>query len=589
MGEREAQGALTPGQAKGRAPASLTVVIAALIGLGYLVHLRAWTFACDDAFISFRYAQNLGEHGALVYNLDPLERVEGYTNFLWVLILAAGAGLGLAPDRLAPLLTGAAGLASLALIALIGAQLRRHLAPLEHAKPERAPSSWRDLQPLDLLAPALLAAVPEFVVWGSGGLETSFALALGLAAIWAWLDARIELAAIFAALAGLTRPDALSWIACFGLGWLGVAAVRRWRTRGALELAALPWKRLAVALGIFAALIGGHALFRRLYYGQWLPNTWAVKQHGALLRERWGLGYLRFWVDRLRLPTLVPLVVLLRPRHLVLLAPCAAVVAYAWSVGGDFMAYGRFLLPATALLALLVGWLLAETHDELARRWPGRAWLAALVWAAPAALGLGYQLARVPARVAEDRDHAHLHLTYGDDGRPTPDTPGFEGVRAMDRFAAVRLAAGEELAERVPPDTWITVGAAGALPYASRLPAYDAYGLVDPGVLGAAEPLVDRRARPGHQLYAPLAYMLGREPDLMCHIGWEAALAPTSRDARRRAGPGWAWACVSTGPIPPRHLDPHADPSADDTSRYYCCLRPRDRFEDLDPERGDAP
>jgi arabinofuranosyltransferase len=148
----------------------------------------------------------------------------------------------------------------------------------------------------------------------------------------------------------------------------------------------------------------------------------------------------------------------------------------------------------------------------------------------------------------------------------------------MDRFARIRLVAGARLRELVPPDTWISVGAAGALPYASNLPAFDAYGLVDPSVLEHAEPDAGPRARPGHQLHAPLARVLAREPDLMCHIGWDAERPPTRADARRRAGPGWAWACVETGPIP----DPHGETGTLD-SRYYCCLRPRDRFEHLDP------
>src|ERR1700738_1680717 len=49
-------------------------------------------FTIDDAFISFRYAENLARGAGLVYN--PGERVEGYTNFLWVLIIAAVYRLG---------------------------------------------------------------------------------------------------------------------------------------------------------------------------------------------------------------------------------------------------------------------------------------------------------------------------------------------------------------------------------------------------------------------------------------------------------------------------------------------------------------
>ena len=53
--------------------------------------MRAWEFLCDDAFISFRYAANLAEHRSLSFNptLADAPPVEGYTNFLWVVVLAA--------------------------------------------------------------------------------------------------------------------------------------------------------------------------------------------------------------------------------------------------------------------------------------------------------------------------------------------------------------------------------------------------------------------------------------------------------------------------------------------------------------------
>lgn len=43
----------------------------------------------DDAFISCRYARNLAEGHGLVYNVG--ERVEGYTNFLWTVLVALGS------------------------------------------------------------------------------------------------------------------------------------------------------------------------------------------------------------------------------------------------------------------------------------------------------------------------------------------------------------------------------------------------------------------------------------------------------------------------------------------------------------------
>jgi arabinofuranosyltransferase len=531
--------------------------VALVIGVGLLVHSRAWSFLCDDAFISFRYARNLAQHGELVYNFDPLERVEGYTNFLWVLLLALGDVVGLAPERLAPILTATAALGSLGLVALISAALRRRFGPGE-AEPHA-------FALVDLLAPALLVLTPEFVVWASSGLETSVALALVLAAIYAWLRGRIEVAAVFAGLAGLTRLDALFGIAAFGIAWLALVGRQQ-------PSSAIPWRRVALASLTFASLLAAQLLFRKLYYGEWLPNTWAVKHHGALLRPTYGVGYLQFWADRLALVWLAPLLVLVRPRHVLLVLPIAVQLGWAWSIGGDFMAYGRFLLPATTLLALWIGLALAEAREQLRDRVAAR-WIDA-TWLALALLLVIAAAARVPARLHEDREHAHLHIDASD----PHSGPGFESVTAMRRFAAIRLAAGAALAEQLPPDTTLTVGAAGAMPYAAGLTAYDAYGLVDPSVVASTTPRVDG-ARPGHQLHASIATMLTHEPDLLCHIGYVGPNAPTRQLARRMGAPrGWTgWACVETGAV------------ADLPNQFYCCMRPVDRFAALDPNRRGPP
>jgi arabinofuranosyltransferase len=264
----------------------------------------------------------------------------------------------------------------------------------------------------------------------------------------------------------------------------------------------------------------------------------------------------------LGLVALAPLLLLLRPRHLPVLLPLLVQLGWAWSIGGDFMAYGRFLLPATTLLALLLGLVLAEFR--VARAWTKHAW-----WVLAAMLLLA-SAGRIPARVLADHADAHLKLDEH--------SPGFESVDAMHRFAVVRLAAGRLLAERVPEDTLLTVGAAGAMPYASMLPTFDSYGLVDPGVIAVAKPRT-QGARPGHQLHAPIRYMKSHAPDLMCHVGYAGErLPPPGLDRRMGAGREWTgWACVETGPI----LDARAEGGVI-ASHVYCCLRPRDRFTELD-------
>jgi arabinofuranosyltransferase len=57
--------------------------------------LRAWSrrWSCDDAFISFRYADHLAHGQGLVWNVG--ERVEGFSNLLWTLLFVPAAAADL--------------------------------------------------------------------------------------------------------------------------------------------------------------------------------------------------------------------------------------------------------------------------------------------------------------------------------------------------------------------------------------------------------------------------------------------------------------------------------------------------------------
>lgn len=63
----------------------LCLLIGLLFFIGFLAYV--WKFTVDDAFISFRYAKHLAEGYGLVWNIGEYS-VEGYTNFLWVVIMA---------------------------------------------------------------------------------------------------------------------------------------------------------------------------------------------------------------------------------------------------------------------------------------------------------------------------------------------------------------------------------------------------------------------------------------------------------------------------------------------------------------------
>ena len=303
-------------------------VLLMAIAFAFALHSAAWTFVADDAFIAFRYADNLVDFGELAFNVGPdgTERVEGYSDFLWVVLLAAGAALGIPPHRSAPVLTIASSLAAMIAIVLLVRLLRIHAGD--------RPADSR-LAARDLLPAMLLVVVPEFMVWSHGGLETSLACALAVAAMVAWSSGRVVPAATLAALTGLVRTDALPVVAGFGLGWLAWAASIRGTARDAIVAAYRDRRRLGVATAVFVLPLLVHLLWRRAYYGDWLPNTWLVKQHGSLLRSSWGVDYLVAWAHAVHAAWLLPLLAFVRVRHLPLLVPLLLTSGWAWWVGGS--------------------------------------------------------------------------------------------------------------------------------------------------------------------------------------------------------------------------------------------------------------
>jgi len=64
----------------------INYIILLIAVIGYIFLVFSYNFTQDDAFISFRYAENFAEGRGLVFNQG--EYIEGYTNFLFLLLIA---------------------------------------------------------------------------------------------------------------------------------------------------------------------------------------------------------------------------------------------------------------------------------------------------------------------------------------------------------------------------------------------------------------------------------------------------------------------------------------------------------------------
>lgn len=71
---------------KGRMPRAV-IPIAAIIAVAIVGIFVAWPFTADDSYITFRYSKHLAEGMGLVWNAHNAGHVEGYTNFLWMLLM----------------------------------------------------------------------------------------------------------------------------------------------------------------------------------------------------------------------------------------------------------------------------------------------------------------------------------------------------------------------------------------------------------------------------------------------------------------------------------------------------------------------
>lgn len=322
----------------------LDLLLLAVICAGFLLHAAFyWTWLEDDAFITWRYASHLVEGEGLVFN--PGERVEGYSNFGWVMISAAAIRAGIDPALACRLLGVICGCLALPFSWL----LARRLAP--------------DGSRATLIAPLLLAVSPVLVRHTTTGLETAFFALFTIIAVWladrmrapvAGPGAAALLVLLLLAIA-VVRPEgpavalAIALSLCHDAGGMtSLLDPRRWRRLGRNVLVT------------FVCLFAIYYLWRWSYFGDAVTNTCRVKMTGDPSSFVDGIQYL---VDFLRdnggaLLVGMPLVLILRKgsptRFLLPLAIVAGYTIFTVLAGGDWMYHYRFFAHVMPLLAALV-------------------------------------------------------------------------------------------------------------------------------------------------------------------------------------------------------------------------------------------
>ncbi len=477
------------------------IALALVVAAGGVLVLHAWAyfpFFWDDAFISLRYAERLLAGDGLTWTDG--ERVEGYSNLLWVLCVAALGAVGV--DLIVA--ARALGLCGtiVALAAIVWAMRT---------------ARWRETPPA-LVGALALASSGAIAAWAIGGLENgllsglvAWAIAIVLRpigerairgdqrdepALAAYAGGRNAngaphdvpaarnelghssawLAGALLALASLTRIDGILLAIGIAIGVLIAHNDRRRALAAAARILALP-----------IALVAAQAVFRLVYYDDWLPNAARIKVAWSLDRPRDGLEYVAgcAWTH---LPLLaLALVAALLPdrasrRALALLIPPGLLwLAHVVVTGGDpFPAYRRM-----GPLLIFVAFAVAHATRRLSERARPGALVAAV--AAAGLLGSQWQMQRSDPQI---RLATTEHWVW--DGQ----------------------VVGEFLREAFGPrQPLLACDPAGCLPYFSRLPSLDMLGLNDRHIAQHPPPPAER-TRLGHD-FGDGAYVLRRRPDII--------------------------------------------------------------------------
>ncbi len=444
----------------------LLAVLACLLALAW------WQrFIQDDAFISFRYADNLARGWGLVWNEG--EPVEGYTNFLWTLMMAVPLALKL--DVVA--FSMALGLVALAASLYFTYRFALLVLPSRTAA---------------LVTVIMLGTNYTFSCYATGGMETQMQAALFIATVYAvasvrkqgmWTNRRLLTISLLLSLALLTRLDsAILFIILFPAAFLSLFKEKIEARRKLTKIVCL--------CAPLAALVGGWMLWKLHYYGDILPNTFYVKV-SSLNYYSYGFAYIYyFFVYYLLFPLLlIPIVSARRAASqftsdlMLSLAVTLLWFAYIVKVGGDFMEF-RFIVPVMPLIFVILGWLIFSLLRTRV-----------------------LQAACVVLVLAGSIYHARTEaFPYG-----------IETIRALaghvsgsECWEDTGKALGKAL--NYDPRVIIAVSPAGAVPFYSRLTTIDMLGLNDRWIARHGV-VVGERA--GHQRMTTVDYLLSRRVNLL--------------------------------------------------------------------------
>jgi len=308
-------------------PDSIKYITLVLLVAAILIHvsMAVWfDFTQDDAFITFRYAANYVDGNGLVFNAG--ERVEGYTNFLWLLFMTIGKLLTFDLILFSKILGVICSSLSFIMLFLVG----REIAGEKSVLPG--------------LACLLLSLVYSYAYWAVAGLETAAFTLMVVSAGYFFIRRSFLIVPVLAA-ATLLRPEGGLLFVYFVV--FDIISRRQFSLYTATLSAA------------YILLLLPLAVFKLAYFGGLFPNPFYAKTDFTFYKYWDGLKYTgRFFYHYLGAGLFVlPGIYMLKKGGREFAAIFGLIfiyILYIITVGGDVLKVHRFFVPLMPLLAFTV-------------------------------------------------------------------------------------------------------------------------------------------------------------------------------------------------------------------------------------------
>lgn len=309
----------------------------------------------DDAFISMRYAENLASGDGLEFNNG--ERTEGFTSPFFIFILALADLLGFNIRETAAGMSRIMG--ALSLISLW--YLSFTLSKSKGAQETSVSQSSKFIIIIANLLPALLLALyPPYRYWSSSGMEFTLYFTFLFTGIAFYQSKNssygIYLTSIFLTVASFIRPEGFIPLILTILHYLLSGTT----VKNLFEhiKASFSSKIIRKVFGIVLVPSLAYFVFRLLYFGYPLPNTFYAKAGISLYSIQSGIEYIIPFLDSNWILTSIFFILLFftiknkifsQPQKYLFLVITAIVVATVL-IGGDIFPLFRFLLPVYSLM-----------------------------------------------------------------------------------------------------------------------------------------------------------------------------------------------------------------------------------------------